>query len=217
VYHADCGGQTTAAADVWGGAGLPYLRAQPDDGDAQGAHAGWQYAADAEVLRRALDADPRTRVGGRLTAIAILARDRSGRAQRVLLRGATEVAVRGVDLREVLSVAFGPRSIRSTLFDVVPNGRQFVFSGSGFGHGVGLCQAGALARVSAGETPADVLRHYYPGTILMSVRNTGDQEIRRSGVRNIRPMIDKPGKPNMKARTMKSRTPQKKSPDLLIS
>jgi stage II sporulation protein D len=173
VYHADCGGWTSAAADVWGGAGLPYLRAQRDDGEAKNAHAGWQYAVDADVLRRALDADPRTRVGGRLGSIAVLTRDASGRAQRVLLRGDTHVAdvsVRGADLREVLTGAFGVRSIRSTRFDVVPSGRQFVFSGSGFGHGVGLCQAGALARLAAGDAPRAVLQHYYPGTVLVGLR-----------------------------------------------
>ena len=64
----------------------------------------------------------------------------------------------------MLTNAFGSRAIRSTLFDVVANGREFRFSGSGFGHGVGLCQVGALARVTAGETPRAVLMHYYPGT-----------------------------------------------------
>jgi stage II sporulation protein D len=173
VYHADCGGWTSAAADVWGGAGLPYLRAQRDDGEAKDAHAGWRYAVDADVLRRALAADPRTRVRGRIGSIAVLTRDASGRAQRVLLRGATDtadVAVSGLDLREVLTEAFGVRSIRSTRFDVVPSGRQFVFSGSGFGHGVGLCQAGALARLTAGDAPRAVLQHYYPGTVLVGLR-----------------------------------------------
>jgi stage II sporulation protein D len=171
VYHADCGGWTTAAADVWGGTGLPYLPAQRDDGEAKNAHSAWQYVVDADALRRALDADPRTRVGGRLASMVVLTRDVSGRAERVRLtgdRGVADVEVRGVDLREVLIGAFGVRSIRSTLFDVVPSGRQFVFSGTGFGHGVGLCQVGALARLTAGDAPQAVLQRYYPGTTLTS-------------------------------------------------
>jgi hypothetical protein len=39
-----------------------------------------------------------------------------------------------------------------------------VFEGRGFGHGVGLCQAGAFARIMAGGKPAAVLARYYPGT-----------------------------------------------------
>jgi stage II sporulation protein D len=169
VYHADCGGWTSAAADVWGGLPRPYLHAQRDRRDAPGgrdAHTRWQYAVDPEALRRALNADPRTRLSGRLLSIAILSRDASGRAQRVLLRADTDVSVRGTDLREVLTRTFGARSIRSTLFDVVPAGGQYLFSGSGFGHGVGLCQVGALAQLAAGETPRAVLSHYYPGTTL---------------------------------------------------
>jgi len=43
---------------------------------------------------------------------------------------------------------------------------QFVFSGKGFGHGVGLCQAGAAARIRAGASPDRVLEYYFPGTTL---------------------------------------------------
>jgi stage II sporulation protein D len=74
--------------------------------------------------------------------------------------------MRGEDLRAALTRAFGARSIRSTLFTVRREGDDLVFTGRGFGHGVGLCQAGALARVRAGATPGAVLRYYYPGTAL---------------------------------------------------
>ncbi len=167
VYHADCGGRTSAAADVWGGAGFPYLRAVLDGGKAQDAHTAWRYVVDADTLRRALDADPRTRVDGRLTSIAVLTRDGLGRAQRVVLRGARELPVAGADLRAVATAAFGARSIRSTRFEVRLDGAQFLFSGTGFGHGVGLCQAGAIARLAAGESPRRVLQRYYPGTVLV--------------------------------------------------
>ena len=170
VFHADCGGWTSAAADVWGGTGLPYLRGERDDGEATAAHVSWQYAVDADAMRRAIDADPRTRVSGRLRSIAVVSRDGAGRADRVRLHGDTDVEVRGTYLREVLTGVFGTRSIRSTLFEVGSSGRQFVFTGRGFGHGVGLCQSGAFARVAAGAAPAAVLLHYYPGTALAVVR-----------------------------------------------
>ena len=172
VYHADCGGWTSAAEDVWSGPPRAYLPARPDRGDAKDAHVAWQYSVGRDALQRALNSDSRSRLNGTLVAITVLSRDASGRARQVLLRADranrpnNDVSVRGTDLREVLTNAFGIRSIRSTLFDVVANGREFRFSGSGFGHGVGLCQVGALARVTAGETPRAVLMHYYPGTSL---------------------------------------------------
>jgi stage II sporulation protein D len=87
------------------------------------------------------------------------------------VRGRVERILKGEEFRTVLSQRFGPRAVRSTLFEIRREGDAFVFEGRGFGHGVGLCQAGALARLQAGAKPADVLRRYYPGT---SLRTAGD-------------------------------------------
>lgn len=43
---------------------------------------------------------------------------------------------------------------------------QFVFTGKGWGHGVGLCQVGAYGMARAGTPFARILSHYYPGTSL---------------------------------------------------
>jgi stage II sporulation protein D len=174
LFHADCGGYTSTSSSVWGGVDRPYLVARPDDGVASTAHADWSYEVAVDALTTALSSDPRTRVDGVLEAIDVLARDDAGRAERVAVRrrldrgpaDRTSVDVRGDDLRQVLSRAFGPRTIRSTKFEVRRTGGLFSFSGRGFGHGVGLCQAGAFARVNAGATRDDVLRFYYPGAIL---------------------------------------------------
>ena len=42
--------------------------------------------------------------------------------------------------------------------------RAVVFDGSGLGHGVGLCQAGALARARRGDALDAILGAYYPET-----------------------------------------------------
>lgn len=171
LFHADCGGHTSTAADVWGGTGSPYLAAVEDDGPAEEAHAGWRYEAARASVLRALNADPRTRVGARLDGIQILERDSAGRAEQIALHGAVERIVRGEALREVLTQAFGGRTIKSTWFDVRRQGAAFVFEGRGFGHGVGLCQAGALARVRAGTRLPAILQKYFPGTRLGRIPN----------------------------------------------
>jgi len=167
VFHADCGGFTSAAADVWGGAGRPYLQAHPDDGPASGAHASWQYVVGPEALRPVFDASPQLRIGGPVAAMTVVSRDASGRVARLRLQspsGARDITVAGTALRDAMSAAFGARALRSTLFEVARQGREFLFSGKGFGHGVGLCQVGALARLTAGSDTRAVLAHYYPGT-----------------------------------------------------
>ena len=169
VFHADCGGHTSAAASVWGGRDRPYLQAVPDNGPAEPVHAPWRYEVAQPVLLSALNADPRTRVGDRLDTIEVLDRDPAGRAERIALHGHREAIVRGEELRDVLSRAFGARAIRSTRLTVRRDGATFTFEGRGFGHGVGLCQAGAFARLRAGESPASILQRYFPGTTLLTL------------------------------------------------
>jgi stage II sporulation protein D len=118
---------------------------------------------------RALNSDARTRVGAHLDGLQVLERDGAGRAERIALRGAAERVVRGEAVREVLSTAFGARSVRSTWFSVERRGQTFVFEGRGFGHGVGLCQAGALARIRAGQRIPSILQTYFPGTKIVTL------------------------------------------------
>jgi stage II sporulation protein D len=169
LFHADCGGHTSAAVDIWGGTARPYLKAAVDDGAAQAAHTTWKYEAQQAEIMAALNADARTRVGKELREIKIAHRDDGGRAVMITLKGTREVTVRGEDLRAVLTNAFGAKSIRSARFDVSKQGTRFVFTGKGYGHGVGLCQAGAYARLRAGALPEQVLARYYPGTRLIAL------------------------------------------------
>ena len=167
LFHADCGGHTSRAREVWGGPDRDYLVSRPDRGLGDQTHVRWEYRVARSALAKALASDPRTRLEGPLTSIAIARRDDAGRAERIELRSrGTRKEVRGEDFREVLARAFGARAVRSTWFNVKNVGNDAVFAGRGFGHGVGLCQAGALARLAAGAKPKDVIAFYYPGTIV---------------------------------------------------
>lgn len=44
--------------------------------------------------------------------------------------------------------------------------QRFVFTGKGWGHGVGLCQVGAYGMALAGADYQDILRHYYTGVAI---------------------------------------------------
>jgi stage II sporulation protein D len=164
VFHSDCGGHTSSADAVWGGPAVPYLVAEPDTCPPE--HSEWTFEARATELRTALNADARTNVGPALDRVEISGRDAAGRAELITLRGTRTFVVRGEVFREVVTRALGVKSLRSTLFSVKRAGDHFVFSGHGFGHGVGLCQAGAAVRVRGGVAPAEVLRHYFPGVVV---------------------------------------------------
>jgi stage II sporulation protein D len=111
---------------------------------------------------------------GRLRSLRIRSRTTSGRV------GVLEVSttagvyrVRGDRSRWVLAPASGRFSIlRSAWFDLAMerdrDGRLVGVraEGRGFGHGVGLCQVGALRMAELGYGVREILEHYYPGAKL---------------------------------------------------
>jgi stage II sporulation protein D len=166
VFHADCGGYTADAKDVWG-TSRPYLTAR-DDGRGD-PHRSWTSLLAVEAVRQALEGDRRTRVPGELRALDVASRDRSGRAARIRIsgeRGSLEVA--GDVFRAVITHALGIQSLPSTRFSLSRQRDGWRASGSGFGHGVGMCQAGALSRARKGDSAREIVEFYYPGAIIGS-------------------------------------------------
>jgi stage II sporulation protein D len=163
VFHAHCGGHTSAAAEVWRSAGAAYLRGIDDPYCLREQGETWTSTLDLETLRVALNKRPRTQVGERLDGVQVLRRDAGGRVVELALAGSRAPVVTGEDFRLAVMAAAGPRSLRSARFDVERVGVQMRFTGRGSGHGVGLCQVGLIGRVRAGQTPAQALLAYYPG------------------------------------------------------
>jgi stage II sporulation protein D len=161
-FHSDCGGRTTTPADAWGGSTFPYLPARQDELP-EGTHRAWQFAATAQEWNTILRTDSRTDPGGAVKDLAVTRTDGSGRAAEVVITGSQVRRVSGSVLRTVVSAARGDRSVMSTKFVVTRTATGFRLEGTGFGHGVGLCQVGAIARARRGDSVADILAHYYPG------------------------------------------------------
>src|SRR3989440_8291989 len=53
---------------------------------------------------------------------------------------------------------------KSSRFEISRSGSNFVFRGSGFGHGLGLCQEGAHVMAMRGANYRQILGKYFPGT-----------------------------------------------------
>lgn len=94
----------------------------------------------------------------------------SGRLRQVTVRGARgERVVRGdLKIRQTLG------NLRSAMFvlDVRREGGrpvEWTFSGAGFGHGVGMCQTGAIGMGEAGKDYRAILGHYYRGSRVVAL------------------------------------------------
>ncbi|HEX5214514.1 MAG TPA: SpoIID/LytB domain-containing protein [Vicinamibacterales bacterium] len=167
LFHADCGGHTASGEAVWGGAPEAYLHGVRDQVPGL-THTTWTLDSAPDELRRALAKDPRTDVGRRLDTIRVVRRDASDRASSIELRGEHTRVVRGEDFRAIVNATLGNRAVRSTRFAVKKTGGGFQLSGSGFGHGVGLCQVGAAARAKRGDSTGDIIGAYFRGARIVA-------------------------------------------------
>ncbi|MFN5705991.1 MAG: stage II sporulation protein D, partial [bacterium] len=63
-------------------------------------------------------------------------------------------AVSTKDLRENFN-------LRSTYFSVEENEDKIILRGKGFGHGVGMCQEGAIRMANLGKKYLEIVNFYY--------------------------------------------------------
>jgi stage II sporulation protein D len=101
---------------------------------------------------------------GRIVKLESLERGRSGRIKRLRLVGEAGSLVIGKELE--IRRALSESHLYSSAFVVDTDGQDFILSGAGWGHGVGLCQIGAAVMALEGVEHPEILRHYYPGTVL---------------------------------------------------
>ncbi len=125
----------------------------------------------AAGLLRALRADERSDVGARLDGVRVTRRDQTGRAALVELAGARRRTLSGWDFKIIVGRTLGWSVLKSSRFDVKRAGAAFVFRGTGFGHGLGLCQAGAHVSAARGASYRQILGRYFPGTSVGGMRN----------------------------------------------
>ena len=99
---------------------------------------------------------------GRISAVEVARRTRSGRPGRIRLTGTNGQSDELV--AEDFRLAVGSRTMRSTDCRFQDTGSEIVLSnGRGFGHGIGLCQWGMQGQALAGRKAAQILKFYYPG------------------------------------------------------
>ncbi len=182
-YSANCGGRTAPAEETWDQPPAPYLVTQDDShGDidfcSNASHYRWTERMSAPEVMALLEAHWTAEFGGvpprgPLEALKVAERFQSGRVRGLELRaGGQRFAGGGDRLRWVFRRGGVDGAIlRSSLFDleVTEHGgvvTQVTLRGAGNGHGVGMCQSGAIEMARRGYTYPQILRHYYPGTEL---------------------------------------------------
>ena len=159
-YHSNCGGHTEAAENVWGYS-LPYLQGVECKYCLSSGAGRWDLTIPLKKIESLLRGS-----GFQVGAIKDTKAGRrniSGRVVELTIFSTKgTLLIPGASFRK----AVGYSAIKSTNLEVKIVGTEVVFSGSGYGHGVGLCQWGAKQRGEEGFNYREILSYYYPGTEL---------------------------------------------------
>jgi stage II sporulation protein D len=182
LYSACCGGKTALPGEVWGAGGGRHLVSRHDrhrgrDHCAHSRHYRWRVSYETDTFMAVFATHyPRfhpTRGGsfGELRDVRIVDRGPSGRVTELEVRTTTGAfRLTNDTIRWVLRQPTGAKpGLFSTYFDVRLERRggrvrRVHLEGRGYGHGVGMCQEGAVGMSKDGFGYHDILSHYYADT-----------------------------------------------------
>lgn len=165
-FSASCGGETANISTLWGSRPRSYLGGVHDEYCGTMPHSRWTDVISSEDLLRALRNDSRGDVGDELKDIFVSRQDHTGRAEQITIVGSTRRTISGWYFKIIVGRALGWNLLKSSRFQLQRSGSNFFFRGSGFGHGLGLCQGGAHVMAERGFGYRQILKKYFPGTIV---------------------------------------------------
>ena len=158
-YHQDCGGRTADAREVWPKiTDAPYLSTHEDGYCLRANGVKWRSEIRKTDLASALAQFPAVHAKA---PYSVAQRSASGRVS--LLRVGSE-KISATTFRFAINRVLGWDEVRSDAYDMRDAGDIIVLTGRGSGHGVGLCQNGAVEMAHEGKTYREILGYYYPGT-----------------------------------------------------
>jgi stage II sporulation protein D len=160
LFHSNCGGETVNAEDLWSKR-EPYLRSTVDAYCGTEPHATWQRTFSSKEWLGYLEKRFGVRTTDRKQLEPLLNYEPTCRD---IFLGNTMHRIPLKHVREDLK-------LKSTFFTVTTKGDQVVLNGRGFGHGVGLCQEGAMHMARVGKSYTEILRHYYNDVHLVDVNS----------------------------------------------
>ena len=184
-FGASCGGETANIRTLWGTNAPQYLQGVRDEYCYSEPHSHWIDTITTDRMVKALRSDPRTDVGETIRSISVARYDGTGRAELVSIAGDRTRLINGWEFKLIVGRALGWNVLKSSRFTVSRSGSAFVFRGSGFGHGLGLCQEGAHVMAQRGYTHRQILAKYFPSTSVGSQRaaNTTTRSLRSENFR----------------------------------
>ncbi|NUM51087.1 MAG: SpoIID/LytB domain-containing protein [Flavobacteriales bacterium] len=157
AFFSNCGGQTCNSEEVWR-LPLPYLRAVKDTFCLKENNAVWSKSIALSEWKNYIKSKlPCFEIGNNDSAFF-----NQQNTERKFLIGTPDCNLTLRQIRE-------DWKLKSAFFTVTLNNEHIEIKGRGFGHGVGLCQEGAMRMSKLGYSYPFILHYYYSGVHMVDL------------------------------------------------
>jgi stage II sporulation protein D len=157
AFHSNCGGETSSSEDVWL-TGQPYLRSVNDPYCVTSRNATWRKSYPLDEWVSFLRKSGYKENADNPAAFNFLQDSRLPDYKT----GSFSLPLRTMRM---------DLNLRSTFFSVYSIGDSIILRGRGYGHGVGLCQEGAMVMALKGFKYSDIIAFYYYGVSISDIKN----------------------------------------------
>lgn len=157
AFHSNCGGHTINAEDAWSKP-LSYCIGRPDTFCLVMPNSNWEKSISSESWKSYLQ---RKKINPGDSIYASTQAYFPGTRQYFFADSSLHIP------NKIIRQDF---KLKSAFFTVHEHNEQVTFIGQGFGHGVGLCQEGAIRMASLGYTSKDIIHFYYKDVHLVPLR-----------------------------------------------
>ena len=151
-FHANCGGQTSLPENVWNNS-VSYLSTFKDTFCVYTKQSTWEKRIPKADWRSFLVDNYSFPENDSLIGSYLYDFEQKDRLAFYVS------PVLGIPLRDIRTRF----NLKSTFFSVRLDGAEVVLKGRGYGHGVGLCQEGAMKMATYGYSADQIIRFYFPG------------------------------------------------------
>ena len=157
AFHSNCGGETLSSEDVWL-TSQPYLKKVTDPYCHFSPNAKWEKSISLNGWLKYIKGSG---YSGKTDDPAVFGFFQKSRSA-YYITGSFTMPLKTIR-REM--------NLKSTFFSVITDGDSITLKGKGYGHGVGLCQEGAMTMATKGFNYAQIIDFYYAGVFISDIKN----------------------------------------------
>ncbi len=159
AFHSNCGGETCNSQDVWS-VSTSYLKSVKDTFCLRSPHAHWQRSISSEDWDNYLQVKHNNPIDDNSKLSAPTSFNQS--KQRAIYFSDKNMKI-------PLKTIRADFKLKSTFFSIKQKGDMVLLNGRGYGHGVGVCQEGAMQMAKLKYSYKDILNFYYKDVYLVNL------------------------------------------------